>query len=197
MKPGAAQLPLGVGMRDDATFANFQPSGNETLVGTLRASSMKRASRSCFCGAARGSAAVICCRRPVTKPAIATSVRSTCRWTSLATFRHICSRTANVWTWSPSMICTGAGPQALGGGAVSLLQSPARCRQAAGDRRARRATPTRYQAAGSGLKADLGHDLPRQTAGRCRSLRGAQASRSRAGDAAAGRGRPLHPASGA
>lgn len=37
MKPGAAQLPLGVGMRDDATFANFQPNGNEALVGTLRA----------------------------------------------------------------------------------------------------------------------------------------------------------------
>ncbi|GKW48154.1 DnaA regulatory inactivator Hda [Halomonas sp. NCCP-2165] len=36
MKPGAAQLPLGVGMRDDATFANFLPGDNAALVEALR-----------------------------------------------------------------------------------------------------------------------------------------------------------------
>nr|WP_163503076.1 DnaA regulatory inactivator Hda [Halomonas socia] len=37
MSPGPAQLPLGVGLRDDATFANFLPAGNASLVQTLRA----------------------------------------------------------------------------------------------------------------------------------------------------------------
>ena len=37
MSPGPAQLPLGVGLRDDATFANFLPAGNASLVETLRA----------------------------------------------------------------------------------------------------------------------------------------------------------------
>lgn len=36
MKPGLAQLPLGVGLRDDATFANFLPEGNASLVDMLR-----------------------------------------------------------------------------------------------------------------------------------------------------------------
>ncbi|APX93342.1 DnaA regulatory inactivator Hda [Halomonas sp. 1513] len=37
MSPAPAQLPLGVGLRDDATFANFLPAGNASLVETLRA----------------------------------------------------------------------------------------------------------------------------------------------------------------
>lgn len=37
MSPGPAQLPLGVGLRDDATFANYLPNGNATLVDRLRA----------------------------------------------------------------------------------------------------------------------------------------------------------------
>ncbi|MFC3285099.1 DnaA regulatory inactivator Hda [Litchfieldella rifensis] len=37
MSPGPAQLPLGVGLRDDATFANYLSSGNATLVDRLRA----------------------------------------------------------------------------------------------------------------------------------------------------------------
>ncbi|WP_106478303.1 DnaA regulatory inactivator Hda [Phytohalomonas tamaricis] len=36
MTPGPAQLPLGVGLRDEATFANFMPSGNAPLVERLR-----------------------------------------------------------------------------------------------------------------------------------------------------------------
>lgn len=34
---GPAQLPLGVGLRDDATFANFLPRGNAALVAALQA----------------------------------------------------------------------------------------------------------------------------------------------------------------
>ncbi|SDL69964.1 regulatory inactivation of DnaA Hda protein [Franzmannia pantelleriensis] len=37
MSPAPAQLPLGVGLRDDATFANFLPAANTSLVETLRA----------------------------------------------------------------------------------------------------------------------------------------------------------------
>lgn len=37
MSAGTAQLPLGVGWRDDATFANFLADGNVTLVESLRA----------------------------------------------------------------------------------------------------------------------------------------------------------------
>lgn len=37
MSTGPAQLPLGVGLRDDATFANFLPRGNAALVAALRA----------------------------------------------------------------------------------------------------------------------------------------------------------------
>ncbi|MBD3895140.1 DnaA regulatory inactivator Hda [Halomonas sp. ML-15] len=37
MTAGPGQLPLGVGLRDDATFANFEPTGNTSLVETLRA----------------------------------------------------------------------------------------------------------------------------------------------------------------
>lgn len=36
MSTGPAQLPLGVGLRDDATFANFLPGRNAALVGALR-----------------------------------------------------------------------------------------------------------------------------------------------------------------
>lgn len=32
MRPGPSQLPLGVGLRDDATFANFFPGDNASLV---------------------------------------------------------------------------------------------------------------------------------------------------------------------
>ncbi|MCM2971589.1 MULTISPECIES: DnaA regulatory inactivator Hda [Larsenimonas] len=35
MMSGPAQLPLGVGLRDDATFANFMAGGNQTLVDQL------------------------------------------------------------------------------------------------------------------------------------------------------------------
>ncbi|MFW6345049.1 MAG: DnaA regulatory inactivator Hda, partial [Halomonas sp.] len=37
MSRAPAQLPLGVGLRDDATFANFHPGPNATLVGRLAA----------------------------------------------------------------------------------------------------------------------------------------------------------------
>lgn len=37
MSTGPAQLPLGVGLRDDATFANFLPSGNAAAVAALQA----------------------------------------------------------------------------------------------------------------------------------------------------------------
>lgn len=37
MSTGPAQLPLGVGLRDDATFANFLPRGNAALVSALQA----------------------------------------------------------------------------------------------------------------------------------------------------------------
>lgn len=37
MSPGPAQLPLGVGLRDDATFANYLSSGNAILVDRLQA----------------------------------------------------------------------------------------------------------------------------------------------------------------
>ncbi|MBZ9557078.1 MULTISPECIES: DnaA regulatory inactivator Hda [Modicisalibacter] len=37
MSTGPAQLPLGVGLRDDATFANFLPGDNAALMGRLRA----------------------------------------------------------------------------------------------------------------------------------------------------------------
>lgn len=37
MRSGPAQLPLGVGLRDDATFTNFLPGGNAALVSALRA----------------------------------------------------------------------------------------------------------------------------------------------------------------
>ncbi|MBZ9568193.1 DnaA regulatory inactivator Hda [Modicisalibacter tunisiensis] len=37
MSTGPAQLPLGVGLRDDATFANFLPGDNAAPVGRLRA----------------------------------------------------------------------------------------------------------------------------------------------------------------
>ncbi len=36
MKGGSRQLPLGVGRRDNATFANFYPGPNATLVGWLK-----------------------------------------------------------------------------------------------------------------------------------------------------------------
>lgn len=37
MSTGPAQLPLGVGLRDDATFGNFLPGDNAALVARLRA----------------------------------------------------------------------------------------------------------------------------------------------------------------
>lgn len=37
MSTGPAQLPLGVGLRDDATFSNFLPGDNAALVAKLRA----------------------------------------------------------------------------------------------------------------------------------------------------------------
>lgn len=37
MSTGPAQLPLGVGLRDDATFGNFLPGDNAALVAKLRA----------------------------------------------------------------------------------------------------------------------------------------------------------------
>ena len=35
MSPGPSQLPLGVGLRDDATFANYLPGDNASLVAHL------------------------------------------------------------------------------------------------------------------------------------------------------------------
>ncbi|TDX30875.1 regulatory inactivation of DnaA Hda protein [Modicisalibacter xianhensis] len=37
MRPGPAQLPLGIGLRDDATFANFMPRGNAAALAALQA----------------------------------------------------------------------------------------------------------------------------------------------------------------
>ncbi|MEC9482752.1 MAG: DnaA/Hda family protein, partial [Halomonas sp.] len=37
MSTGPAQLPLGVGLRDDATFANFAPRGNASAAAALQA----------------------------------------------------------------------------------------------------------------------------------------------------------------